>query len=230
MLEFTVLSWISPVCNRLLIRLASSFFPLMKYSRTCIGRMVYGRVPSQWPLSSAAHYWPRWIHLERVKWFIAGLIIGLIGYRDPLSLISVLTQTQIACFLIVSLLLVVLLTLLRCKLLLSCSLLSLFFLSSIVIGNEDLYLFSLVLKFYRLFTRLRVIDSCITNGVLFFCLFLFFTLIASGHLRVLSLFPLSLFDSLCGNKCDVATLSAACLIFSLSPIFYGCTFKSAISM
>lgn len=39
---------------------------------------------------------------------------------------------------------------------------------------------------------------------------------ASGHLRVLSLFPLGLFDSMCGNsECDVATLSVTCLIFLL---------------
>lgn len=54
------------------------------------------------------------------------------------------------------------------------------------------------------------------------------TLMASGHLRVLSLSPLGLFDSMCeDSECNVATLSVTCLIFLLSPIFYLCTFKSA---
>lgn len=100
---------------------------------------VYGKDGPRWcavPVASEQRcsLLARWIHLERVKWFIAGLIIGLIGYRDPLSLTSMLTQTQIACFLIASRLLVVLLTLLRCKLLLS---FPSFPLSSIVIANKD---------------------------------------------------------------------------------------------
>lgn len=140
-----------------------------------------------------------------------------------------LTQTQIACFLIASLLLVVLLTLLRGKLQLSFPLFTLFP-PSIVIANEDWIFFLSFLKCYRLFKmRVCLIDSCITNGVSV-SFFFFFTLIASRHLCVLSLFPLSLFDSLCGNECDVATLSVACLIFSLSPIFFRCTFKSAVSV
>lgn len=84
-------------------------------------------------------------------------------------------------------------------------------------------MFLLSLMCYKLFKiRVRLIDSCITILVPFF---FFFTVIASSHLRVLSLFPLSLFDSMCGNKCDVATLSVACLIFSLSLIFYRAHLK-----
>ena len=47
----------------------------------------------------------------------------------------------------------------------------------------------------------------------------FFTLIAIGHLRVLSVFPWRFVDSVCrDSECDVGTLSVWCLIFPLSPL------------